>query len=240
MKGVLLAGGKGSRMGECTKVTNKHLFAVYDKPMIYYPLRTLKKAGIENILIVTGGEHIGAIAELLGDGSKFEIDLSYKVQEKAGGISQALGLSEKFVNGENLAVILGDNYFNEDLDFSIKSPFTNSAKIFLKEIEHPKRFGVAEIKNNNLVQIVEKPENPKSNLAVTGLYLYGSEVFDIIRTLKPSERGELEITDVNNHYIKKREMDYSIVEGYWGDMGEPDTLLKTANYIANKNLREFI
>ena len=234
MKGILLAGGTGSRLGECTKVTNKHLLVVYNKPMIYYPLNTLQKAGIEDIIIITGGNHIGKIAELLEDGSNFSVNLTYRVQKEAGGIAQALSLAKGLSNHNNVAVILGDNYFEDNLKEDFDS-FKAGSKIFLKEVKYPKRFGIAEIEGNRIINIVEKPSKPKTNYAVTGLYLYDNNVFDLIETLSPSDRGELEITDVNNKYIQDGSMNFSILQNYWGDMGEPDTLLETATYILNKN-----
>ena len=239
MRGVLLAGGKGTRLGECTRVTNKHLLAVYDKPMIYYPLQTLQQAGIQDVLIVTGGEHIGKIAELLQDGRDFGVNLTYRVQQEAGGISQALGLAERFAHGEPLAVILGDNYFEDDFRKDAED-FQGGARIFLKKTAHPERYGVVQVNDDypgrgfRIKKIVEKPQHFISPYAVTGFYLYRENVFDVIRTLKPSSRGELEITDVNNHFIQEDSMQHSLVKGYWGDMGEPDSLLETAQHIAQK------
>ena len=213
MKGVILAGGTGSRMYPLTKVTNKHLLPVYDKPMIYYPLQTLVNAGIKEIMIVSGRGHAGHFLELLGSGMEFGVQLTYEIQEKAGGIAEALGLSENWVDDDPVAVILGDNIFEDSIQSDVTS-FRKGAKIFLKEVPDAQRFGVAEINGNHVISIEEKPEKPKSRYAVTGLYLYDPDVFSVIRTLKPSGRGELEITDVNNAYIKRGEMQFSLLQGF--------------------------
>ena len=233
IKGVILAGGFGKRLGMLTRVTNKHLLPVYDKPMIFYPLQKLLDAGIKEILIVSGPDHSGHFLRLLGSGKEFKVRFTYEIQDEAGGIAQALGLAENFADGENLAVILGDNIFEDDLSEEINS-FTGGAKIFLKETEDANRFGVAEIKGDKIIRVEEKPKNPKTKYAVTGLYLYDSSVFDVIKTLRPSGRGEYEITDVNNHYIKKGLMKYSIVSGFWSDAGTFESLFRAAEYIANK------
>ncbi|MBT4351608.1 NTP transferase domain-containing protein, partial [archaeon] len=216
MKGVLLAGGTGSRLLPLTKVTNKHLLPVYDKPMIYYPLETLKSMGIKDIMIVSGPEHCGHILNLLGSGRNQGLNLSYEIQDEAGGIAQALGLAKNFAGNEDIAVILGDNIFQDSFD--IKN-FKEGARVFIKEVNDPKRFAVAEIEGNKIKNMEEKPENPKSNYAVTGLYIYDNKVFDIIKTLKPSGRGELEITDVNNAYVQQGKMSFSMLDGYWSDAG---------------------
>lgn len=234
IKGVILAGGFGKRLGMLTRVTNKHLLPVYDKPMIFYPLQKLLDAGIKEILIVSGPDHSGHFLRLLGSGKEFNVRFTYEIQDEAGGIAQALGLAEDFADGENLAVILGDNIFEDDLSEEINS-FTGGAKIFLKETEDANRFGVAEIQRDKIVRIEEKPKNPKTKYAVTGLYLYDSSVFDVIKTLKPSGRGEYEITDVNNHYIKRGLMKYSIVKGFWSDAGTFKSLFRAAEYIAIKS-----
>lgn len=222
MKGVILAGGLGTRLMPCTKVTNKHLLPVYDKPMIYYPLRTLVNAGLEDIMIVTGGNHAGDFLRLLGNGKEFGLkDISYTYQEGEGGIADALRLAENFIEKDKMVVMLGDNIIRDDISGAVKDfeKQEKGAKIFLKEVSNPEKFGVAEIEGGRVVNIEEKPQKPKSNYAVIGLYMYDSEVFEIIKTLKPSGRGELEITDVNNEYIKKGSMTYSIIEGWWGDAG---------------------
>jgi glucose-1-phosphate thymidylyltransferase len=238
MKGVILAGGLGSRLMPCTKVTNKHLLPVYDKPMIYYPILTLVNAGIEDILIVTGGNHAGEFLRLLGNGKEFGLkDISYTFQEGEGGIADALKLAEHFAKDEKIFVILGDNIVEDNVkehvdDFK-KQPY--GAKVFLKEVPDPERFGVAVIEDGKIVSIEEKPENPKSNLAVCGLYMYDNEVFEIAKHLKPSSRGELEITDVNNEYIKRGCMSYSILKGWWTDAGTFESLFRASCLVAEKN-----
>ena len=241
MKGVLLAGGNGRRLNQLTNITNKHLLAVYDKPMIVYPLQTLVNAGIDEILIVSGKEYAGGFLKLLGSGRDYKCSLWYEIQEEAGGIAQALGLAERFANGESVAVILGDNIFEDDFTEDVKSFETSAqsasvgAKIFLKKVKDAQRFGVAEFSSENdgekILNIEEKPEKPKSDLAVTGFYMYDSNVFNVIKNLKPSGRGELEITDVNNHYIQKGLMKAKIVHGSWTDAGTFESLYR-ANRIA--------
>jgi len=225
MKGIILAGGTGSRMYPLTKVTNKHLLPVYDKPMIYYPLQTLIDAGIDEILIVSGRGHAGHFLELLGSGSEWGVSFTYEIQDEAGGIAQALGLAEGFADGGDVAVILGDNIFQDRISEDV-SGFRGSAKVFLREVPDAHRFGVAELEGTRVVCIEEKPEELRSNLAVTGLYMYDNEVFDVIRTLKPSGRGELEITDVNNYYIREGRMGYRVLDGYWSDAGTFESLLR--------------
>ncbi len=227
MKGIILAGGTGSRLHPLTKVTNKHLLPVYDKPMVYYPLHTLINAGIKDIMIVSGRGHAGHFLELLGSGNDFGITLTYEIQEKAGGIAQALGLAESWADADEVAVILGDNIFQDDVKDDVTS-FRKGAKIFLKEVPDAKRFGVAELEGNRVVSIEEKPKHPKSDYAVTGLYLYDPEVFSTIRTLKPSGRGELEITDVNNAYLRKGVMQYALLKGFWSDAGTFDSLMRAS------------
>ncbi len=234
MKGVILAGGTGNRLMPLTRVTNKHLLPVYNKPMIYYPLQTLIDAGIKDILIVSGADHAGDFLNLLGSGKDFGIKLSYTLQDKAGGIAQALSLAEDFADSDNIVVILGDNIFGEKFDFS---DFKVGAKLYLKAVPNPQRFGVAEIKGNKIIGIEEKPTKPKSNYIITGLYLYDNSVFDIIRTLKPSTRNELEITDVNNEYIRRGVMKYKILKDFWSDAGTFESLYKSSVYIYNKSIR---
>jgi glucose-1-phosphate thymidylyltransferase len=226
MKGVILAGGTGSRLFPLTKVTNKHLLPVARKPMIYHPIEKLIEAGMDEILIVTGVEHMGDVVTLLGSGKDFGCRFTYKVQDQAGGIAQALGLAENFAAGDKIAVILGDNLFQDKLSKFVKSysKQTSGAKIILKEVNDPNRFGVAEVKGDKIIGIEEKPKNPKSKLAVTGIYMYDKKVFDIIKTLKPSHRGELEITDVNNEYIRLGEMTYDVFDGWWTDAGTFESL----------------
>jgi dTDP-4-dehydrorhamnose reductase/glucose-1-phosphate thymidylyltransferase short form len=227
MKGIILAGGTGSRLYPLTKVTNKHLLPVYDKPMIYYPLQTLVAGGIKDIMIVSGRGHVGHFLELLGSGKEFGVRLTYEIQEGAGGIAQALGLAESWAGTDNVAVILGDNIFQDDIKKDVEA-FTSGAKIFLKEVTDAHRFGVAEVKGNKVLGIEEKPRAPKSNLAVTGLYLYDAGVFEVIKTLRPSGRGELEITDVNNAYIRRGAMGFSHLKGFWSDAGTFESLLRAS------------
>lgn len=231
MKGIILAGGTGSRLYPLTKVTNKHLLPVYDKPMIYYPLRTLLDAGIDDIMIVSGRGHAGHFLELLGSGAEFNAHFTYEIQDEAGGIAQALGLAEDFADDDNVTVILGDNIFQDGVSEAVQS-FESGAHIFLKEVPDANRFGVAEIAGDRIVSIEEKPAKPKSNYAVTGLYLYDNDVFKIISTLKPSGRGELEITDVNNAYIRCGTMSYSVLQGFWSDAGTFESLLRAGIMVA--------
>ena len=230
MKGIILAGGNGRRMAPLTDVTNKHLLPVYDKPMIFYPLHTLMQTGIRDILIVTGREYAGGFLKLLGSGREFGCRFTFEVQEDALGIAHALSLASEFVDGEDCAVILGDNIYEENLAPAVND-FRSGAHIFLKEIEDARRFGVAEVKGNRIVGIEEKPTRPKSNLAVTGFYLYDRGVFEAIKSLKPSARGELEITDVNNYYISASKMTYTKLEKEWTDSGTFESLYR-ANTIA--------
>lgn len=233
MKGIILAGGTGSRLYPLTKVTNKHLLPVGNKPMIYYPIEKLIRSGIEEILIVTGTEHMGDVVNLLGSGKDFKCRFTYKVQDEAGGIAQALGLAENFVGDDSMTVILGDNIFETSLDKALKNYPGSGGQVLLQKVEDPERFGVAELDGEKIVGIEEKPDQPKSNYAVTGIYMFDAAVFDLIKTLTPSNRGELEITDVNNHYIKKGEMRYSILDGWWTDAGTPESY-KIANQLAYK------
>jgi glucose-1-phosphate thymidylyltransferase len=245
MKGVVLAGGTGSRLRPLTWVTNKHLLPVYDRPMIYYPLNNLLKAGIKDVFVVTGGEHFDAIGRLLGSGKKLKDTLgmeeqvnsfAYGVQDGAGGIAEALGLARQFVGTDPVAVVLGDNIFEDEhlLAEAVKN-YTGGAHIFLKELPEDHlfesangtrraKFGVAELSGDKVVGIEEKPVNPKTRYAVTGAYIYDNTVFDIIKTLKPSWRGELEITDVNNEYIRRGQMKYTVIKGSWSDAGSIHTL----------------
>jgi glucose-1-phosphate thymidylyltransferase len=236
MKGIILAGGTGSRLYPLTKITNKHLLPIYDKPMIYYPLQTLIDAGLDEIMIVSGKGHAGHFLELLGSGAEFGVHLTYEIQEEAGGIAQALGLAEDFADDDDVAVILGDNIFQDRVLKAVQS-FESGAFVFLKEVPDANRFGVAEIGGDHIISIEEKPAKPKSNYAVTGLYLYDNNVFDIISTLKPSGRGELEITDVNNEYIRKGAMSYSVLEGFWSDAGTFESLLRAGMMVAKYGVK---
>ncbi len=221
VKGVVLAGGTGSRLFPLTKVTNKHLLPVGYAPMIWHPVWKLKEAGAEEILIVTGTEHMGAVVQCLGSGKDFGCRFTYKVQDEAGGIAQALALGENFAGGDSLCVILGDNVFQDSLanEFQAFERQGAGARILLKPVSDPHRFGVAEVVGDKVVGIEEKPKAPKSNLSVTGIYFYDPQVFDIIRRQKPSGRGEMEITDVNNAYIEKGRMSFGTFQGWWSDAG---------------------
>jgi glucose-1-phosphate thymidylyltransferase len=235
MKGVITAGGTGKRLLPITKITNKHLLPLYDKPMIYYPLRTLVQAGIEDIMVVTGGEFAGDFLRLLGNGADFGLKrLHYAYQEGSGGIAAALALAEDFADGEPVAVILGDTIIEGNVNLSIAefAETGRGAKVFLKEVDDPRRFGVAAVEGDRVAGIVEKPEDPPSRLAVIGIYLYDGRVFDVVRGLEPSARGELEITDVNNKYIAWGEMAYAVLDGWWTDAGTFPSLLRASNLIA--------
>jgi glucose-1-phosphate thymidylyltransferase len=235
MKGVILAGGLGTRLFPLTKVTNKHLLPVYDKPMIYYPIQTLVNAGITDILLVTGGASAGDFLKLLGNGKEFGLQhLNYTYQEGEGGIAAALSLAEFFVEREPVCVILGDNIIERNIVAAVRAYGTQGrgAKILLKEVKDPQRFGVPVLEGDRVVRIEEKPKEPKSPYAVTGIYLYDPEVFDVIRTLTPSARGELEITDVNNAYIHRGLMTWDILEGWWTDAGTFESLNHAGNLVA--------
>jgi len=231
LKGVVLAGGTGSRLMPLTKVTNKHLLPVGQKPMVYYPIEKLTSIGIEEILVVTGIEHMGDVVGLLGSGKAFGCRFTYKVQDEAGGIAQALALAENFAHGPacgGLVVILGDNIFQASLKNYAKRFMAQKtgARILLKQVPNPQRFGVAELSGGKVIGIEEKPKKPKSDYVVTGIYFYDAAVFDIIRALRPSARGELEITHVNDAYIAKGELAYDILDGWWTDAGTFESLVK--------------
>lgn len=239
MKGVILAGGLGSRLLPITKVTNKHLVPVYDQPMIYYPIQTLVEAGIDEILVVTGGEHAGDFLKLLGNGKHLGVkQLEYTYQEGEGGIADALRLAEDFSDGESLCVMLGDNILEGSIakaaqDFQEQK---TGAKVILKEVTDPERFGVARFQNNNpnesIVEILEKPENPPSNFAVTGIYFYDADVFTMCNALTPSQRGELEITDVNNMYLQRGDLTHEFLHGWWTDAGTFESLHRASVLVA--------
>jgi len=255
LRGVVLAGGTGSRLRPLTKVTNKHLLPVGQKPMVYYPIEKLTGIGIKEILIVTGVEHMGDVVGLLGSGREFGCRFTYKVQDEAGGIAQALGLAENFANGQALAVILGDNIFQGSLKTHAERFVAQrqGARLLFKEVsdperfgvveiqdgkvlsieEKPERFGVVEIQDGKVLSIEEKPKQPKSNHAIIGVYFYDSTVFDVIRTLKPSARGELEITDVNNAYVQKGQLTSDALDGWWTDAGTFESLMR-ANELVEK------
>jgi glucose-1-phosphate thymidylyltransferase len=236
MKGVILAGGLGTRLLPLTKVSNKHLLPVYNQPMIMYPVKTLVNAGIEEVLLVTGGNNVGEFIKLLGNGRAVGLKwLSYAYQEGVGGIADALRLAREYADGEKIIVMLGDNIIEGNIRASTQSFMKQSqgARIFLKEVENPREYGVAVCEGDKVVLIEEKPKQPKSNLAVIGIYMYDEQVFDIIDDLKPSARGELEITDVNNAYIKRGQMSYDVLEGWWGDSGESiDALYRVSGLVA--------
>ncbi|MDF2082837.1 sugar phosphate nucleotidyltransferase [Bacillus pseudomycoides] len=237
MKGVILAGGTGSRLYPITKVTNKHLLPVGRYPMIYHAVYRLKECDITDIIIVTGKEHMGDVVNFLGSGEEFGVSFTYRVQEKAGGIAQALGLCEPLVGNSRIVVILGDNVFSDKLKPYVEQykQQEEGAKILLKEVTDPKRFGVPEIKDGRIIRIEEKPQNPKSSYAVTGIYMYDSDVFHIVKQLNPSARGELEITDLNNEYLRRGTLTYDILQGWWSDAGTHDSLYR-ANMLA-KDIR---
>ncbi len=236
LRGVVLAGGTGSRLLPLTKVTNKHLLPIGQKPMIYYPIEKLISAGIEEVLIVTGVEHMGDVVSLLGSGKGFGCRFTYKVQDEAGGIAQALALAENFAAAHAVAVILGDNIFQASLK-SYADKFIaqeRGARVLLKQVRDPRRFGVAELAGGKVIGIEEKPEEPKSDYAVTGIYFYDAAVFEIVRTLKPSARGELEITHVNQAYIARNQLSYDIIEGWWSDAGTFESLNRANELVANE------
>lgn len=227
LRGVILAGGKGTRLGELTKVTNKHLLPVGPYPMVYHPLKKLVGAGIKDVLLVSGTEHMGDFVELLGSGKDHGCQLTYRVQDEAGGIAQALGLASLFCQGCRCAVILGDNIFHDPLGAMLQaaSASPNCAWVALKQVPDPGRYGVAELKGDRIIGIEEKPTQPKSDHAVAGIYVYPSDVFEVIKTLKPSHRGELEITDVNRYYLQQGRLGYSTLGGYWTDAGTLESLI---------------
>ena len=236
MKGVILAGGLGTRLYPLTKITNKHLLPVYDRPMIYYPIEALVGAGITDIMIVTGGKKSGDFLSLLGNGSDFGLKhLNYTYQKGEGGIAEALGLCAHWAAGEKICVILGDNLIEKNIKKAVADfqGQAKGAKIMLKEVHDPERFGVADLRGEKVVSIEEKPKAPKSNLAVIGIYMYDGRVFDVIKDLEPSDRGELEITDVNNWYIRDASMTYEVLEGWWTDAGTFDSLRRASDMVAD-------
>ncbi len=242
MKGIILAGGLGTRMLPLTRITNKHLLPIYDKPMIYYPIMTLVNSGIEDILIVTGGNHAGDFLKLLGNGKEFGLKhINYTYQEGEGGIAEALSLAEHFSEGKKICIILGDNIIEKNIRKQVEffKKQERGARILLKEVEDPHRFGVPELDGKKVVKIEEKPKNPKSNYAVTGIYMYDNRVFNIIKTLKPSDRGELEITDVNNAYIGAGEMEWDLLDGWWTDAGTFNSLMRASNLVAETGANNF-
>jgi len=236
MKGIILAGGTGSRLYPLTKITNKHLLPVFNKPMVYYPLYAMKEAGITNVLIISGKGHTGDFLELLGSGAEIGMKLSYEIQDEAGGIAQALGLAEGFVSNDKMMVVLGDNVFGDSLKPAVEQfkAQPRGAHIFLKSVVNPSSYGVAELADDRILSIIEKPADPKTDLAVTGCYLYDPQVFDVIRGLRPSNRNELEITDVNNFYLEQGTLRYSVLKEFWGDCGESfASLMEASNLVKN-------
>ena len=240
MKGIILAGGHGSRLFPLTKIFNKSLLPIYDKPMIYYPLQTLKEVGCKEVCIVSGKEHCGQIMNQLGSGSEYDVDITYRVQEKPGGIAQALGLCKEFAGTDNVFVCLGDNIFEDNFSDLKLNYFDSWCHIFLKEVPDPERFGVPVFQGMDkyLVKVEEKPEKPLSDYAVTGLYMFNNEVWNIINTLEPSERGELEVVDLINWYIDRGKTTYSELEGFWSDAGTPDSLVQANKLVSDKHRRE--
>ncbi len=235
MKGIVLAGGLGSRMYPLTKVTNKHLLPVYNEPMVYYPIKTLVNAGIDEILIVTGGNNAGEFLRLLGNGKDFGLKhLNYTYQEGEGGIAAALSLAEFFADNGKIVVILGDNIIEKNIRQAVDafSKQKEGARIMLKEVTDPQRFGVPAFEGDRIVRIDEKPSHPASNYAVIGIYMYDRKVFDFIKTMKPSQRGELEITDVNNYYLEEGKLEWDILDGWWSDAGTFDSLQYAGNMVA--------
>ena len=238
MKGVILAGGEGTRLYPCTKLVNKTCLPLYDKPVIYYTIKTFVDAGLNEILIITGGEHAGDLLKLLGDGKELGLkEIHYTYQKEPKGIAHGLALAEDFADNGKIVLILADNIFEDSIrqDVEIFEKQEKGARLFLKKVADPERFGVAKVKGNKIIDVEEKPKTPKSNLAVTGLYMYDNQVFDVIRTLKPSARGEYEITDVNNFYIKQNTATFRELKGFWSDVGTFSSLYKTSKFMAEKN-----
>jgi len=240
VKGIILAGGLGTRLAPLTSVTNKHLLPIWNKPMIYYPIQTLVDAGIKEIMLVTGGNNAGDFLRLLGSGKEFGLKhIEYTYQKGQGGIADALRLAKDFADGDKVVVVLGDNIIEKPITKSIEKfkKQKKGARILIKKVSDPQRFGVVEFKNGKILRIAEKPKRPKTNYAVTGVYMYDSEVFKIIKGLKPSKRRELEITDVNNRYIDQRTMRYDLLSGFWTDSGTFESLLRANNLVARRDLK---
>jgi glucose-1-phosphate thymidylyltransferase len=239
MKGVILAGGLGTRLYPLTKITNKHLLPVYNKPMVFYPIQTLVEAGIRELMVVTGGNNAGDFLRLLGTGKQFGLPhIDYAYQEGEGGIADALRVAEHFADGDKIVVMLGDNIIEKDIRRGVAAfqKQKRGARIYLKKVSNPRDYGVAELNGDRIVRIVEKPKRPKSPFAVIGIYMYDAAVFDIIRTLKPSRRGELEITDVNNEYLRRGELKFEILDGWWADAGAShEKLIETSLLVARQN-----
>jgi glucose-1-phosphate thymidylyltransferase len=234
MKGVVLAGGLGTRLRPLTSITNKHLLPIYNKPMVYYPIEMLVEAGIRDIMVVTGGTSAGDFLRLLGNGEQFGLSrINYAYQKGEGGIAEALGLAREFVAGDRMIVVLGDNILQKGIKAGVEafSKQERGSRVFLKEVDHPWEYGIAVADGTKITRIIEKPKDPPSNMAVIGVYMYPPDVFEIIETLEPSARNELEITDVNNAYITRGEMEYDVVDGWWLDAGEDHEALLRANLV---------
>ena len=237
MKGIILAGGSATRLRPCTKITSKQLLPVYNRPMIYYPLNTLIKAGIKDILIIIAPEYAGHFLNLLGSGKEFNVNFTYEIQEEPKGLADAFIIGEQFIGNDNVTMILGDNIFEDDLNEDIKS-FSSGGRVFAKKVKDPARFGVVEFDNNKkAISIEEKPKLPKSNYAVTGIYIYDNKVVEIAKNIKPSERGEIEITDINNYYLKNNKLDVRLINGEWLDAGTFDSYLE-AQILAKEKLQD--
>ena len=237
MKGIILAGGNATRLRPCTKITSKQLLPVYNRPMIYYPLNTLIKAGIKDILIIIAPQYAGHFLNLLGSGKEFGVNFTYEIQDEPRGLADAFVIGEKFIGDDNVAMILGDNIFEDNLNEDIKS-FTSGGRVFAKKVKDPKRFGVVEFdKNQKAISIEEKPLQPKSNYAVVGIYVYDNDVVKIAKKIKPSARGEVEITDINNYYLKNNKLDVKLINGKWLDAGTFDSYLE-AQILAKEKLQD--
>lgn len=239
VKGVIIAGGTGSRLYPLTKVINKNILAVYDKPLIYYPILSLRDAGITDILIISGRGHAGQYLDLLGAGGHLGVSLAYEIQEKPGGIAQAVSLAERFVASDRMTVILGDNIMADRLGDAVRAfeQQPKGAQVFLKEVPDPRRFGVPRLEDDRITEILEKPDDPPSNYAVTGVYMYDNRAFDVARTLKPSARGEIEITDLNNFYAAEGSLSYHVLRDEWIDAGTFDSLLRANVFVAENRIR---
>ena len=235
MKGVIISAGLGTRMKPITNIRSKNLLPVYNKPAVYYSIEAMKKSGVDDILLVVNKRDIRQYKKILGDNNEFGVKISYAIQHEQNGTAHAVLCAEKFAGNENIAVMFADNIFEDNLDFE---DFEEGARIYLKEVQDPERFGIAEVNNNKIISLEEKPKFPKSNYCITGLYLYDRNVFDYIKTLKPSVRGELEITDLNNIYFKNDKLDYRIVKGFWVDAGTFDSMLEAGNLMKKKLLKK--
>jgi glucose-1-phosphate thymidylyltransferase len=243
IKGIVLAGGLGTRLRPLTRITNKHLLPVYDKPMIFYPIQTLVNAGIRDVLVVTGGNNAGDFLRLLGNGKDFGLDhINFAYQEGEGGIAQALSLAEPFAKGHRIVVMLGDNIVQKGITSGVKrfSQLEKGALVYLKSLRDPKPYGVPVFKDGRIIRIEEKPSKPKSKFAVIGVYMYDEHVFDLIRELRPSGRGELEVTDLNNAYLKRGQMHHEILKGWWADAGESFQALLEANHLVSRSRKDFL